>query len=427
MTLEPLIAGVRAGDRRAIGRAISLAERLGPEGRELVAALHPDTGRAWRVGITGPPGAGKSTLISGLAGLLRRAGRSVAVVSVNPTSPFTRGAVLGDRIRLADHFLDPGVFIRSMASRGHQGGLAEATADAVLVLDAAGFDVVLVETVGSGQNEVEVQSLAETVVLALMPGSGDGVQAIKAGLMEIPDVLAVSKADRPGADVLVSELANALTLVPAGPWEPPIVRVAALDGTGLEELWEAVERHRAFLAGEGRLEARRRDGLARQLRALAADRLARRVEAAADPAFVDGLIDDVLARRVRPVGRGRPRPGPRRPRRRRRLVVAQDQGPDDDDQHQDRDRDPDDQRPAGGLARLTPPVGLAVLAQVAGHVDADLHDHAHDGDREADQDDPGGHRAVMPPPPPRGARPRPGSCAPRTRCPGRPPSPCRRC
>ena len=302
MTTEPLIAGVRAGDRRAIGRAISLAERLGPEGRELVAALHPDTGRAWRVGITGPPGAGKSTLISGLAGLLRRAGRSVAVVSVDPTSPFTRGAVLGDRIRLADHFLDPGVFIRSMASRGHQGGLAEATADAVLVLDAAGFDVVLVETVGSGQNEVEVQSLAETVVLALMPGSGDGVQAIKAGLMEIPDVLAVSKADRPGADVLVSELANALALVPAGPWEPPIVRVAALDGTGLEELWGAVEGHRAFLAGEGRLEARRRDGLARQLRALAADRLARRVEAASDPAFVNDLIDDVLARRVDPSG-----------------------------------------------------------------------------------------------------------------------------
>jgi GTPase len=302
VSLEPLIAGVRGGERRAIGRAISLAERLGPEGRELVAALHPDTGRAWRVGVTGPPGAGKSTLISALAGLLRRAGRSVAVVSVDPTSPFTRGAVLGDRIRLADHFLDPGVFIRSMASRGHQGGLAEATADAVLVLDAAGFDVVLVETVGSGQNEVEVQSLTETVMLALMPGSGDGVQAIKAGLMEIPDVLAVTKADRPGADVLVSELSNALTLVPAGPWEPPIVRVAALDGTGLDELWEAVERHRAFLGEEDRLAARRREGLARQLRALAADRLARRVDAAADPAFMDALIDEVLARRVDPPG-----------------------------------------------------------------------------------------------------------------------------
>ena len=161
----------------------------------------------------------------------------MAVVSVDPTSPFTRGAVLGDRIRLADHFLDPGVFIRSMASRGHQGGLAEATADAVLVLDAAGFDVVLVETVGSGQNEVEVRSLAETVVLALMPGSGDGVQAIKAGLMEIPDVLAVTKADRPGADALVSDLRTALGLVPAGPWEPPIVEVSALEGTGLDELW----------------------------------------------------------------------------------------------------------------------------------------------------------------------------------------------
>ena len=278
MSLDAVIAGVRAGERRAIGRAISTAERLGPEARALVAALHPDTGRAWRVGVTGPPGAGKSTLISGLAGRLRASGRSVGWSSVDPTSPFTRGAVLGDRIRLAEHFLDPGVFIRSMASRGHQGGLAEATADAVLVLDAAGFDVVLVETVGSGQNEVEVRSLAETVVLALMPGSGDGVQAIKAGLMEIPDVLAVTKADRPGADALVSDLRTALGLVPAGPWEPPIVEVSALEGTGLAELWAEVERHRAFLAEEGRLDARRREGLARQLRALAADRLARRVE-----------------------------------------------------------------------------------------------------------------------------------------------------
>lgn len=302
MTLEEVIAGVRAGERRAIGRAISLVEQLGPEGRALAAALHPGTGRAWRVGVTGSPGVGKSTLISALAGHLRAAGRRVAVVSVDPTSPFTRGAVLGDRIRLADHFLDPGVFIRSMASRGHQGGLAEATADAVLVLDAAGFDVVLVETVGSGQNEVEVQSLTETVVLALMPGSGDGVQAIKAGLMEIPDVMAVTKADRPGADALVAELAAALSLAPAGPWEPPIVRVSALEGTGVDELWGEVERHRAFLDREGRLAARRREGLARQLRALAADRLARRVDQAADAAFLDGLIDDVLERRVDPSG-----------------------------------------------------------------------------------------------------------------------------
>lgn len=302
MTPEEVIAGIDAGERRAIGRAISLVERLGPEGRELAAALHPRTGHAWRVGVTGAPGVGKSTLISALIRHLRAAGKRVAVVSVDPTSPFTRGAVLGDRIRLTDHFLDPGVFIRSMASRGHLGGLAEATADAVLVLDAAGFDVVLVETVGSGQNEVEVQTLTESVVLALMPGSGDGVQAIKAGLMEIPDVIAVTKADRPGADALVSELANALSLVPGGPWDPPIVRVRALEDDGVADLWAEVGRHRAFLGEEGRMEARRRDGLARQLRALASDRLARRVDAAADAAFTAGLIDRILDRGIDPSG-----------------------------------------------------------------------------------------------------------------------------
>lgn len=302
MTHDELVAGVLAGERRPLGRAISLVERLGSEGRRLAADLHPATGRAWRVGITGAPGVGKSTLIAALVRLLRARDRRVAVVTVDPTSPFTRGAVLGDRIRLADHFTDPGVFIRSMASRGHHGGLAEATADAVLVLDAGGFDVVLVETVGSGQNEVEVQSLTETVILALMPGSGDGVQAIKAGLMEIPDVLAVTKEDRPGADVLVADLSNALSLVPAGPWEPPVVRVAALEDRGVGDLWDSVERHRAFLGEEGRLEQRRRDGLARQLPALAADRLARRVESTADAAFLDALIDEVLARRVDPAG-----------------------------------------------------------------------------------------------------------------------------
>lgn len=302
MNHEELVAGVRAGERRPVARAISLVERLGEGGRRLAADLHPHTGAAWRVGVTGSPGVGKSTLIAALVRLLRGRGLRIAVVSVDPTSPFTRGAVLGDRIRLVDHFLDPGVFIRSMASRGHQGGLAEATADAVLVLDAAGFDVVLVETVGAGQNEIEVRSLTDTVVLALMPGSGDGVQAIKAGLMEIPDVIAVAKADRPGVDALVAELAGALTLVPAGPWDPPVVRVSALEGRGVEDVWEAVERHRAFLDGEGRLELRRREGLARQLRALAADRMARRVERAADEGFVAGLLDEVMAREVDPSG-----------------------------------------------------------------------------------------------------------------------------
>lgn len=302
MTLEQVLAGVAAGEGRAIGRAISLVEGLGPEARRVTAALHPRTGRAWRVGVTGAPGAGKSTLVGALVGRVRSLGRRVAVVAVDPTSPYTRGAVLGDRIRLGGHALDPGVFIRSMASRGHGGGLAEATSDAVLVLDAAGFDVVIVETVGAGQGEVEVRSLAETVVLALMPGGGDAVQAMKAGLMEIPDVIAVTKADRPGADAVVAELAGTLSLAPAGPWEPPVVRVRALEQGGADALWGAVERHRAFLGEAGRLEARRREGLARQLRALAGERVSRRLAERSDPGLLDGLVDDVLARRLDPSG-----------------------------------------------------------------------------------------------------------------------------
>jgi LAO/AO transport system kinase len=300
MELDALVAGVHAGERRPIARAISLVEGLGPEARELVAALHPKTGRALRIGVTGSPGVGKSTLISALVRHLRDQEQRVAVVSVDPTSPFTRGALLGDRIRLVDHFLDPAVFIRSMATRGHIGGLAEATADAVLVLDAAGFDAVLVETVGAGQTEVEVQTLTETVILALMPGSGDSIQAIKSGLMEIPDVIAITKADRPGADFLRAELDGALSLVPAGPWVPPIVPTRAIEGVGIEALWDAVMRHRTFLSEEGRLERRRREGLARQLRTLALDRLARRLDETSDPAFVEPLLDDVLARRVDP-------------------------------------------------------------------------------------------------------------------------------
>ena len=300
MELDALLAGVRAGERRPVARAISLVEGLGAEARELVAALHPQTGRALRIGVTGSPGVGKSTLISALVRHLRERDQRVAVVSVDPTSPFTRGALLGDRIRLVDHFLDPAVFIRSMATRGHVGGLAEATADAVLVLDAAGFDVVLVETVGAGQTEVEVQTLTETVILALMPGSGDSIQAIKSGLMEIPDVIAITKADRPGADFLRAELDGALSLVPGGPWSPPIVATRAIEGVGIEALWDEVLRHRAFLAEEGRLERRRREGLARQLRTLALDRLARRLDETSDPAFVEPLLDDVLARRIDP-------------------------------------------------------------------------------------------------------------------------------
>jgi len=300
VTADEVLAGVVAGEHRAIARAISMVEARGPEGRRVAAELHPRTGRAWRVGVTGAPGAGKSTLVGALLRPVRAGGWRVGVVAVDPTSPFTRGAVLGDRIRLGEHALDPGVFIRSMASRGRAGGLAEAASDAVLVLDAAAFDVVLVETVGAGQGEVEVRALAETVVLALMPGAGDGVQAMKAGLMEIPDVIAVTKADRPGADALAAELASALSLAPAGPWEPPVVRTRALQEGGADALWQAVRDHRRFLSEPGRLDARRREGLARELGALAVERLRLRVAGGSGAARLDELVDEVLARRIDP-------------------------------------------------------------------------------------------------------------------------------
>lgn len=300
MSPDEVVAGVRAGSRRAVGRAITMVEGLGEEGRLVSAALHPATGSAARVGLTGPPGVGKSTLCSALVRHLRDEARTVALVSVDPSSPFTRGAVLGDRVRLVDHFLDEGVFIRSMGSRGHRGGLAEATADAVGVLDAAGYDVVLIETVGAGQNEVEVRSLADTVVLVLMPGSGDSIQAIKAGLMEIPDVIAVNKADRPGADLLRAELESALTLVPGGDWPVPIVMTRAVEGDGADELWRAVERHRAHLIEDGRLRSRRCEGLARRLRGLALERVARRLAAGVSDAELAELAARVEARTLDP-------------------------------------------------------------------------------------------------------------------------------
>ena len=300
--VDALVAGVRAGERRAIGRAITAVESRGAAGRAISGALYGETGRAMRVGVTGSPGVGKSSLIAALVAHLRRTGTTVAVISVDPSSPFTQGAVLGDRIRLNDHFLDPGVFIRSMASRGHQGGLAEATGGAINVLDAAGFGVIVVETVGTGQNEIEVQSLVETVALVLMPGSGDAIQALKAGLMEIPDLIVINKADRPGADLLRAELDATMSLVPPGPWEVPIVATRAHEGAGVAELWDGVTTHRAFLAEGGRLEERRSSGIRRQLRVLALDRLARRLDGAAGDAAFDELVAAVTARRLDPEG-----------------------------------------------------------------------------------------------------------------------------
>src|SRR5213082_2302307 len=237
-TRESLVAGVRAGDRRALARAISLVENGEPLAYDLVADLYPDTGRAYAVGVTGPPGVGKSSLISSLVSHVREQERTVGVISVDPSSPFTHGALLGDRIRLSDHFLDPGVFIRSMGTRGHLGGLAEATLQALLVLDAAGKELVFLETVGAGQSEVEVIGIADTVVLVLMPGSGDSVQALKAGIMEIPDVIAINKLDHPAAKTMLNEVRSILSLDRERKWKPPIVLTEATTGENIDTLLE---------------------------------------------------------------------------------------------------------------------------------------------------------------------------------------------
>jgi LAO/AO transport system kinase len=289
LTLEELVAGVRASDRRALARAISLVEDGAALAYPLVRELYPETGRAAVVGVTGPPGVGKSSLIGALVGGIREAGRTVGVISVDPSSPFSRGALLGDRIRLSDHFLDPGVYIRSMGTRGHLGGLAEATLQAVLLLDAAGKDVVFVETVGAGQGEVEVTGIADTVLLVLMPGSGDSVQALKAGIMEIPDVIAINKMDHPSAKTMLNEVGSIVAL--AEPERRPTVLLTeALHGGGVPELEAALEDHRAALEADGRLEERRRKNLASEVFAVASSRASAHLRAA--------VADDPELRRV---------------------------------------------------------------------------------------------------------------------------------
>ena len=301
-TREALLEGVRGGDRRALARTISLVENGDPLAYDLISALYPDTGRAYAVGVTGPPGVGKSTLIAALVPEIRSTERTVGVISVDPSSPFTQGALLGDRIRLADHFLDEGVFIRSMGTRGHQGGLAETTLQALLVLDAAGKDIVFLETVGAGQSEVEVIGVADTILLVLMPGSGDSVQALKAGIMEIPDVIAVNKRDHPAAKTMLNEVRQVLGLTPDRAWPPPIVLTEALRAEGIDELWEAIEGHRAFLADEGRLEERRRRNLAGEVFAVASARAKAHLEqAVADDPKLRRLLDEVQRRELDPL------------------------------------------------------------------------------------------------------------------------------
>jgi LAO/AO transport system kinase len=289
------------GDKRALARAISLVENDDPEGWALVREVYPKTGRAAMVGFTGPPGVGKSTLIGRLIEHARAREREIAVLSIDPSSPFTQGALLGDRIRLSDHFLDPGVFIRSMASRGSLGGLSEATLQAALLMDASGKDDVFLETVGVGQADVDIIDHADTVVLVLMPGSGDSIQALKAGVMEIPDVIVVNKSDHPLTDTMVREIRGVLSLGPQEDWRVPIVKTEASRGEGIEELAERVAEHRAHIEAEGTLAERRRRNLMNEVLALAAARLRRGLEGQArDDPEVQEMLDEVVARRLDP-------------------------------------------------------------------------------------------------------------------------------
>src|SRR5665213_951705 len=242
---QPLAQRLLDGDRRALARAITLVENDDPEGWELVREVYPRTGRAAIIGFTGAPGVGKSTLLNVITKLERERDRSIAVLSIDPSSPFSKGALLGDRIRLTDHFLDPGVFIRSMANRGALGGLSEAALQAALLMDASGRDLVFVENVGVGQAEVDIIDHADTIVLVLMPGSGDSIQALKAGVMEIPDVIVVNKSEHPLTDTMIREIKGVLALGPRQPWQVPIVKTEAARGQGVEELAEKLAEHRA--------------------------------------------------------------------------------------------------------------------------------------------------------------------------------------
>jgi LAO/AO transport system kinase len=300
-TAADLAESLLAGDKRALARAISLVENDDPEGWALVREVYPHTGKAAIAGFTGPPGVGKSTLIGALTAHARKADRQVAVLSIDPSSPFTKGALLGDRIRLTEHFLDSGVFIRSMATRGSLGGLSEATLQAALLMDASGKDDVFLETVGVGQAEVDIIDHADTVVLALMPGSGDSVQALKAGVMEIPDVIVVNKCDHPLTDTMIREIRGVLSLGPQEGWRVPVVKTEASRGEGVEELWEKMKAHRAHIESEGTLVERRRRNLMNEVLALATGRLRRKLEAEIheDPA-VQELLDEVVARRLDP-------------------------------------------------------------------------------------------------------------------------------
>ncbi|HJV04877.1 MAG TPA: methylmalonyl Co-A mutase-associated GTPase MeaB [Actinomycetota bacterium] len=300
MDVDEVVSGVLGGDRRAVARAISMVED-GAEGlRELIAGIYPKTGRAYTVGLTGSPGVGKSSLAAELVKAARARDRTVAVLAIDPTSPFTGGALLGDRLRMQSHATDPGVFIRSMATRGHLGGLALAAPEAVMVLDASGVDLVLIETVGVGQAEVEVATRADTTLVVVAPGWGDAVQASKAGILEIADVFVVNKADREGAGEAVRDLELMLKMGPELDWRPPVVRTATVSGEGTDDLWEAIESHRKHLEAGGELERRRRDRIVGEVEAMVAARLRERAAAILEEGELERLADDLASRSVDP-------------------------------------------------------------------------------------------------------------------------------
>jgi LAO/AO transport system kinase len=302
MNLDAITQGILAGKNRPLAQAISLVESNDPRAATLLAELYPQTGRARIIGITGSPGAGKSTLVAAMARHYRKLDKRIGIIAVDPTSPFTGGAILGDRIRMAELYTDPNVFIRSMATRGFLGGLAKATNDAVDILDAAGFDIVLVETVGVGQDEVEVVRTVQTNLVVLVPGMGDDIQAIKAGIMEIGDVFVVNKADRPGADKTVTEITMMMSLVEEhGDWVPPIVKTVASKSSGIDELDAAIVKHYDYLAASGELDRRNRDRvrirIETQLKERFMDRLIGGTVTRAD---YEQLLDDVLQKRNNP-------------------------------------------------------------------------------------------------------------------------------
>jgi LAO/AO transport system kinase len=298
--VQEVVRGVLGGDARAVARAISMVED-GAEGLpELIGSLYPSTGTAYTIGLTGSPGVGKSTLAAMLVGAARARDLGVAVLAVDPTSPFTGGALLGDRVRMQSHATDRGVFIRSMATRGHLGGLALAAPEAIRVLDASGADVVMIETVGVGQAEVEVAREADTTLVVVAPGWGDAVQASKAGILEVADVFVVNKADKEGAGEAARDLRHMLHLGPELEWTPPIVQTTATSGEGVDELWEAIEGHRKHLEGSAQLEGKRRERLLREVEEMVLARLRWRMAATLEAGALEELGDDLVARRIDP-------------------------------------------------------------------------------------------------------------------------------